>query len=70
MLRRAKKANMTAFERAFHAIIALEPSLLEKRAVDAPQNILRRGARLELLSMLCTTLVASCAADLSAFRDL
>jgi len=43
---------------------------LEKTAVDAPQNFLRPGARLKVLSMLCTTLVASSAADLSALRDL
>ena len=51
-------------------IIALEPSSLEMPAFNAPQNILRWGARSRLRSMLCAILVASSAAGLPALRDL
>jgi len=47
---------------AISAIIALEPSSLEMPAFNAPQNILRWGARSRLRSMLCAILVASSAA--------
>jgi len=52
------------------AIIALEPSSLELPAFEAPQKILRRGARSRLRAMLCAALIVSSVAELVALSGL
>jgi len=50
---------------AISAIITLDPLSLELPAVEAPQKILRRGARSRLRTMLCAALIASSVAELA-----